>query len=70
MNVKKENDLSVETCPLKSEGGHLPVSFDPASERFLPCRSNEELEAALGALLHRPRTEIEVAGGIVRHGGW
>lgn len=40
-------------------------SQEPAVERFFPCRSNEEVRTALRLILNQ--SQIEVAGGVVRH---
>ena len=40
-----------------------------ADGRLFPCRSNEDVRTALLSML-KPQSEIEVAGGIVRHDFW
>lgn len=37
------------------------------SNRLFPCRSNDEVRAALPTILGSPRIGVEVAGGILRH---
>lgn len=50
---------------------NIPVErCDAVSERVFPCRSNAEVKVALESLLHAPKIQVEVAGGIVRHNVW
>lgn len=52
-------------CELLNETGGKWTGTNVEPNQIFPCKSDEEVRAALDKLLH-PVT-IEVAGGIVRH---
>ena len=65
-----EEQSNKETRSMVSNMHSCLADADIASDRLFPCQPNDAVREALAIIMHNPRIEIEVAGGIVRHNVW